>query len=165
MTYPTAYFRHCDRSTPPDPLSEKSHVHSHWYCHLLCNHSLWYVHVLCEQSGESASHLSSHSSIFYLCLCRLHWGSLPFLPNLLFSLLLVGNIIFSRASSAQLKIVLLCLCISWKYTTGWCLTTKSMPRSCHCPSEVARIDVKWPFYCRTGWQRCSLIILCFRLET
>ena len=102
-----AFWGSCDRSTPPDPLSDKSHVHSHWYCHLLCNHSLWYVHVLCEQSGESASHLSSHSSIFYLCLCRLHWGSLPILPNPLFSLSLVGNINFSIASSSQLKIVIL----------------------------------------------------------
>ena len=36
----TRAFTFCDRSTPPDPLSDKSHVHSHWYCHLLCNHSL-----------------------------------------------------------------------------------------------------------------------------
>ena len=51
---------------------------------------------------------------FYLCLCRLHWGSLPILPNLLFSLSLVGNIIFAIASWSQLKIVILCLCISWE---------------------------------------------------
>ena len=54
-------------------------------------------------------------SNFYLCLCRLAYSSLPILPFLLFSLLLVGNAQHVGASSLSVFIQSLCHQVRSKY--------------------------------------------------
>ena len=52
-------------------------------------------------SSSPPTHFSMH--IFYLCLCRLVCASLPILPSMLFSLLLVGKPLYGWACSPQLN--------------------------------------------------------------
>ena len=64
----------------------------------------------------------------YLCLCRLHWSSLPILPYMpivLFSLLLGGNTFFWWACSPQLPLI-----VSLKYKPRfWYKTSGSKSQS------------------------------------
>ena len=60
----------------------------------ICRYILLFSFDLCWVEAEH-SHASPPTQtpiyMFYLCLCRLHWSSLPKLPILLFSLLLDGK--------------------------------------------------------------------------
>ena len=67
---------------------------------------LW---LLCLSERRAEASLSSsppthfYMRIFYLCLCRLVCASLPILPSMLFSLLLVGKPLYGWACSPQLN--------------------------------------------------------------
>ena len=51
--------------------------------------------------------------IYYLCLCRLHYSSLPFLPIVLFSLSLGGNPLFGELAHLQLTLAI-CTDMYWE---------------------------------------------------